>query len=73
LAAKPKIRLTDEQSAALEPFMIAGLDGLHRSRWKPGDPVEYLVAPIVLRVIIAVSREFRMGELIKEGSGNGQA
>lgn len=58
--------LSVQDTTDLEPFMVAGMEGLRRTRWRSGDPVECLVAPIVLQVLIAVSRECRLGELMKE-------
>lgn len=40
------------------------MDGLLRSTWKPGQPAEELVAPIALAVLVGVSRELRLGELL---------
>ena len=56
-------RLDVEQAQELTPFMAAGMAGLGRSRWRPGDPVEYLVAPIVLAVLVSVSRECNLRKL----------
>jgi hypothetical protein len=57
-----------EQMRQLAPFLDAAKRGLVLSRWRPGDPVEELLAPIVLQVLVAVSRECRLGELLKEAS-----
>lgn len=65
MAARKSARLTEDQAHDLQPFMKAGMRGLERSDWKPGLPVEYLVAPIVLQVLIAVSRECGLRELLE--------
>jgi hypothetical protein len=57
-----------EQAKQFVPFLDAAKRGLMLSRWRPGDPVEELLAPITLQVLIAVSRECRLGELL-EASG----
>ena len=57
-----------ERAKALVPFLDAAKRGLTLSRWRPGDPVEELLAPITLQVLIAVSRECGLGELLKEAA-----
>lgn len=46
-----------EKLSVLVPFQDAGMRGLQRSRWRPGQPVEDLVAPIVLAVLAEVARQ----------------
>ena len=41
----------------LLPYLQAGMRGLALSRWRPGDDPRDLVAPIVLQVLLAVSRD----------------
>jgi hypothetical protein len=57
-----------EQMKQLVPFLDAAKRGLVLSRWRPGDPVEELLAPITLQVLVAVSRECGLGELLREAS-----
>jgi hypothetical protein len=66
MAPRRTTRLDIQQAEALLPFLKAGMDGLRRSHWRPGAPVEWLVAPIVLQVLVAVSRELRIKELLAE-------
>ena len=54
-----KVRLSKADAADLEPFGQAAMRGLGRARWRPGDPVEWLVAPIVLAVLAEVGRTIR--------------
>lgn len=63
-----KQKVGDARARELDPFMRAGMKGLNRSSWRPGDPVGRLVAPIVLEVILAVSREFRFASNRQEDS-----
>lgn len=58
-----------EQMRSLVPFLDAAKRGLVLSRWRPGDPVEELLAPITLAVLVAVSRECRLGELLEASHG----
>jgi hypothetical protein len=58
-----------EQMKQLAPFLDAAKRGLTLSRWRPGDPVEELLAPITLAVLVAVSRECRLGELLEAPHG----
>jgi hypothetical protein len=67
--AKPQTgwtRIEVEQAKQFVPFLEAAQRGLTLSRWRPGDPVEELLAPITLQVLIAVSRECGLGELLAE-------
>jgi hypothetical protein len=54
-----------EQMRQLVPFLDAAKRGLVLSRWRPGEPVEELLAPITLQVLIAVSRECGLRELLE--------
>jgi hypothetical protein len=62
------MQLTEDQMSDLERYVKAGMDGLYRSRWRLGDPVEFLVAPIVLQVIILVSKDFHFADLSSDGT-----
>lgn len=46
----------------LEPLVRAGMEGLRKSKWQLGWPVEYLVVPIVIAVVIEVSRQLGLKE-----------
>lgn len=59
-------KLSLEQARELEPFAEAAKRGLRRSNWRPGDPVEYLIAPITLAVLVEVSKRCRLGDLLRE-------
>jgi hypothetical protein len=66
--AKPQAGWTPaeiEQAKQFVPFLNAAAHRLALSRWRPGDPVQELLAPITLQVLIAVSRECRLGELLE--------
>ena len=70
--AKPQTGWTPaeiEHAKQLVPFLDAAKRGLKLSRWRPGDPVEELLAPITLQVLIAVSRECGLGELLEASRG----
>lgn len=60
--ASRTVRLSDDQVSDLAHYVDAGMSGLLRARWRFGDPLEYLVAPIVLQVIIQVGRDLGLGE-----------
>jgi hypothetical protein len=65
--APAKTGWTDEEIAAckeLLPFLAAARLGLARSRWRPGDDPDELLAPIVLTVLAEVARRIRPGELM---------
>jgi hypothetical protein len=47
----------EDQVAALLPYQRAGMRGLTRSTWQPGQPADDLVAPIVLSVLAEVARQ----------------
>lgn len=49
---------------SLLPFLRAGRHGLDRSPWRPGQPPEDLVAPIVLAVLVEASRQLRLDLLL---------
>lgn len=55
-----------EQAKLLLPFLEAGRRGLLSSQWRPGAPVEDLLAPIVLHVLAEAGRRLRIGELLAE-------
>jgi hypothetical protein len=54
-----------EACKTLAPFMRAGLDGLERSRWRPGQwtKIEDLVAPIVVAVLVEVAKQLPLAEM----------
>lgn len=52
-----------EACKVLLPFMRAGQEGLRRSRWRPGDHTDDLVAPIVLAVIVEVAKTFPLAKM----------
>jgi hypothetical protein len=47
----------------LVPFLNAGLAGLERADWKPGQDVEALVAPIVVAVLVEVANRIPVAEM----------
>lgn len=53
-----------ESAKQLMPFLKAARIGLARSRWRPGDNPDDLLAPVVLAVLAEVSRQIRLGELM---------
>lgn len=63
-------RLSDEDARDLAPLMRAGHRGLRASRWKPGHPAEYLVAPIVLAVVAEVSRMLNLDGIMDGANGD---
>jgi len=55
-----------KQATALLPFLAAARRGLLMSCWRPGLDADELLAPIVLAVLVEVSKQLRIGELLAE-------
>ncbi len=58
-----------QQMKELLPFLQAARIGLARSRWRPGDNTDDLLAPIVLAILVEVARTLRIGELVAQLDG----
>jgi hypothetical protein len=56
MARQRRVSVADEDLPTLERLMRAGMDGARRSKWQIGWPLESLVAPIVIRVVLEVAR-----------------
>lgn len=49
----------------LWPFLVAGRLGLQRARWRPGDSVDDLLAPIVMAVLVEVAKRLPLDAMIE--------